>query len=46
MLLYRFLKPVKKFPDPNGDLSAIVLPAAIREANKEIAKVMEAAECL
>ena len=45
MSLYRFFKPVKKFPDPNGDLSAIVPPAAIREANKEVAKVMEAAKC-
>ena len=45
MSLYRFFKPVKKFPDPNGDLSAIALAAAIREANKEVAKVMEAAKC-
>ena len=45
MSLYCFFRPVKKFPDPNGDLSAIVLPAAIREVNKEVAKVMEAAEC-
>ena len=35
--LYRYFKPVRKFPYPNGDLSAIIPPSAIREANKEVA---------
>ena len=33
MSLY-FFKPVKKLPDPNGELSVTVLPDAIWEANK------------
>jgi len=44
MSLYCFFKPVKKLPDPNGELSATVSPEAIREANKEISAVMEATE--
>ena len=42
MSLHCFCKPVKKLPDPNGDLSAIILPSPIREANKEVAMAMEA----
>ena len=40
MSLYRFFKPVnKKLPDPNGELSATISPAAIRKANRKIAAV-------
>jgi len=43
MSLYHFLKPVKELPDPNGDLLAIISIATIRETNKEVAIIMEAA---
>jgi len=42
MLLYHFFKPVKKLPNPNGELSATVSPEAIQEANKEVSAAMEA----
>jgi len=44
MSLYRFFKPVKKLPDPNGELSATISPEAIREANKEVSAAMEVSE--
>ena len=45
MSLYRFFKPVnKKFLDPNGELSATISLAAIREANQEVMEVNERGE--
>ena len=44
MSLFRYYKPVKKLPDSNGDLSTIITPAAIQEANKEVLKATENAE--
>ena len=44
MSLYRYFKPVRKLPDPNGDLSTIIPPSVIREANKEVAMAVEATE--
>ena len=37
-------KPVRKLPHPNGDLSTIIPPSAIREVNKEVAMAVEATE--
>ena len=40
MSLYSYFKPVnKKLPDPNGELSVTISPAAIREANREVVAV-------
>ena len=44
MSLYRYFKPVRKLPDPNGDLSTTIPPSAIREANKEVVMAVEATE--
>ena len=44
MSLYRYFKPDRKLPDPNGDLSTVIPPSAIREANKEVAMAVEATE--
>ena len=37
-------KPIRKLPDPNKDLSIIIPPSAIREANKAMA--VETTECM
>ena len=43
MLLYRF-KLVRKLPNRNEDLLTIILPSAIRKANKEVAMAVKATE--
>ena len=45
MSLYCFFKPVnKKLLDPNGELSVTILPAAFREAKREVVEVTERGE--
>ena len=42
MSLYCFFKPVnKKLPDPNGERSVTISPAAFREVNREVVEVTE-----
>ena len=36
MSLYRYFAKASKLPDPNGELSASLSPAAIKEANKAV----------
>ena len=36
MSLYRYFAKFSKLPDPNGDLSASISPAAIKEANEAV----------
>ena len=43
-LLYCFFKPVRKLPDPNGDLSTIILLYAITQVNKDVAMAVETTE--
>ena len=39
MSLYRYFAKSSKLPDPNGELSASVSPAAIKEANEAVRSV-------
>ena len=41
MSLYCFLKPLNRFPDPKGSLSATIPTPAIRQANKEVEVVLK-----
>ena len=36
MSLYRYFAKASKLPDPNGELSASISPAAIKEANEAV----------
>ena len=41
MSLYRFLKPLNRFPEPKRSLSASIPTPAIRQANKEVEVVLK-----
>ena len=41
MSFYHFLKPLNRFPDPKGGLSATVPTPAIHQVNKEVEAVLK-----
>ena len=38
MALYKYFKPVSSLPDPRGQLSAVMSPEVIKEANEAVEK--------